>query len=59
MSAIQDGVFIRSAFYKFGIHAKNIKDLISKFKSTQQQKNLQKLEQFDKKLQLVPDIPVG
>ena len=26
MSAIQDEVFVRSAFYKFGIHAKNNKD---------------------------------
>ena len=36
MSVIQDEVFIRSKFYKFFFHTKKIKDLLSKFESTQQ-----------------------
>ena len=37
VSVIQDEVFVRSAFYKFGVHTIKIKDLISKFGSTQQE----------------------
>ena len=36
MSIIQDEFFIRPPFYNFFIHIKNIKDLISKFESNQQ-----------------------
>ena len=36
MYVIQDEVFIISAFYKFGVHTINIKDLISKSESTKQ-----------------------
>ena len=36
MSVIQGEVFVRSAFYKIFIHAKNIRDLISKFEPNQQ-----------------------
>ena len=35
-SSKQDEIFIISTFYKFVIHTKKIKDLISKFESTQQ-----------------------
>ena len=36
MSVIQDEVSIRSALYKFGIQTINIKDLIYRLESTQQ-----------------------
>ena len=36
VSFIHDEVFIRSTFYKCGVHTINTKELISKFESTQQ-----------------------
>ena len=36
VSIVQDEVFIRSILYKFGAHIINIKYLVSKFESTQQ-----------------------